>query len=201
MPEAPEPPAPELDQDLRVLGTALAAASEQYLETVRKVASGDTPDSAIPLLLLAASDLSAAGARLGAIVDVVPAERFEPDDGPEVDIEPLRVSLANVLEGIDEYHEVDDPLIGPQVSTESLSNDLADIAQALSVGLRHHRAGHASEALWWWQFSYLSDWGESAASATRVLLGLIAHLRLDVDDEVAAEAEFEALHSQDPDVR
>lgn len=189
--------APELDQDLVVLGTALAAASEQYLETVRKVASGDTPDAAIPLLLLAASDLSAAGARLGAIEDVVPAERFEPDDGPEVDIEPLRVSLANVLEGIDEYHEVDDPLVGPAVSTECLSNDMADIAQALSVGLRHHRAGHASEALWWWQFSYLSDWGECAASATRVLLGLIAHLRLDVDDDVAAEAEFEALHSQD----
>lgn len=189
--------APGLDNDLRALGAAIAAASEQYLETVRKVASGDAPDSAIPLLLLAASDLSAAGARLGAIVDVVPAERFEPDDGPEVDMEPLRVSLANVLEGIDEYHEVDDPLVGPAVSTESLSNDLADIAQALSEGLRHHRAGHASEALWWWQFSYLSDWGESAASATRVLLGLIAHLRLDVDDEVAAEAEFDALHSGD----
>src|SRR5699024_12513910 len=76
--------APGLDNDLRALGAAIAAASEQYLETVRKVASGDAPDSAIPLLLLAASDLSAAGARLGAIVDVVPAERFEPDDGPEI---------------------------------------------------------------------------------------------------------------------
>src|SRR5690625_3470763 len=113
--------APGLDNDLRALGAAIAAASEQYLETVRKVASGDAPDSAIPLLLLAASDLSAAGARLGAIVDVVPAERFEPDDGPEVDMEPLRVSLANVLEGIDENHEGGGPLVSPAVSTQSIN--------------------------------------------------------------------------------
>ncbi|SEE90544.1 DUF5063 domain-containing protein [Ruania alba] len=187
----------ELDSDLRVLGTATAAVSERYLQTVREVASGATPEAAIPLLLLAVSDLTAAGARLGAIVDVVPAERFEPDDGPDPDMEPLRLSLANLLEGVDEYHEVSDPLVSTEVTVGSLSNDLADVAQALMVGLKHHRAGHASEALWWWQFSYLSDWGERAASATRVLLGLIAHLRLDVDPDVAGEAEFEALHSAD----
>ncbi|MCA1481092.1 alpha/beta fold hydrolase, partial [Bradyrhizobium sp. NBAIM08] len=34
------------------------------------------PDAAIALLLLAVSDVLAAGARLGAMVDVVPAERF-----------------------------------------------------------------------------------------------------------------------------
>src|SRR5699024_11620396 len=87
--------APGLDNDLRALGAAIAAASEQYLETVGKVASGDAPDSAIPLLLLAASDLSAAGARLGAIVDVVPAERFEPDDGPE-DRKSTRLNSSHV---------------------------------------------------------------------------------------------------------
>lgn len=191
--------AQELDQDLTVLGAATAAVAERYLSTVREVAAGTSPDSAIPLLLLAVTDLAAAGARLGAIVDVVPAERFEPDDGPDSDAEPLRTSLANVLDGIDEYHEVADPLISAEVTTGSVSNDLADIAQAVGVGLRHQRAGHASEALWWWQFSYLSTWGERAASATRALLTLIAHLRLDVDDDTASEAEFEALYAAEHD--
>src|SRR5690606_36794239 len=190
--------APELDQDLTVLGAATAAVAERYLSTVREVAAGSSPDAAIPLLLLAVSDLGAAGARLGAIVDIVPAERFEPDDGPDSDSEPLRTSLANVLDGIDEYHEVADPLVSAEVTTGSLSNDLADVAHALSVGLRHHRAGHASEALWWWQFSYLSAWGDRAASATRTLLTLISHLRLDVDDDTAADAEFDALYGGDP---
>lgn len=190
------PEGAELDTDLLALGAAVASSAEHYLETTQKVASGDSPEAAIPLLLLAVSDLSAVGARLGAIVDVVPAHRFEPDDGPETDVEPLRESLMKILDGVDEYYWVQDPLVGPAVSTETLSNDLTDVAQALGVGLRHHRAGNASEALWWWQFSYLSDWGESAASATRVLLSLIAHLRLDVDEDVAGEAEFDALHSE-----
>lgn len=190
-------PDTDLDSDLTLLGATTAAVAERFLATVREVAAGSTPDAAIPLLLLAVSDLAAAGARLGAIVDVVPAERFEPDDGPDADVEPLRTSLANVLDGIDEYSEVPDPLVSADVASGAISNDLADICQALLVGLQHQRAGHLSEALWWWQFSYLSSWGERAASAMRVLLTLIAHLRLDVDDDTASEAEFEALHGLD----
>lgn len=188
----PEPQ--ELEEDLTALGVATSQVADRYLTTVREVAAGSSPDAAIPLLLLAVADLAAAGARLGAIVDIMPTDRFEPDDGPEGDTEALRTSLANVLDGIDDYREVADPLISAEVGDGALSSDLATIAQALLAGLQHHRAGHASEALWWWQFSYLSSWGERAASAMRVLLTLIAHLRLDVDDELAAEAEFEALH-------
>lgn len=186
--------AAQLDADLTLLGASTAVTAERYLTTVREVAAGASPEAAIPLLLLAVSDLAAAGARLGAIVDVVPADRFEPDDGPEADTEALRTSLANMLEGIDEYAEVADPLISSDIGQGALSNDLASIAQSLLIGLQHHQAGHASEALWWWQFSYLSSWGERAASAMRVLLTLIAHLRLDVDDDAAAEAEFDALY-------
>lgn len=189
--------APRLDTDLLALGTATAAVAEHYLTTTREVASGATADVAIPLLLLAVSDLVTAGGRLGAINDVIPGHRFEPDDGPDEDFEPLRSSLANVLEGLDSYTEVVDPLISAETDTSRLSDDLTDIAAALSTGLRHHRAGHADEALWWWQYSYLSVWGARAASATAVLISLIAHLRLDVDDEIAADAEFNALHAGD----
>jgi hypothetical protein len=60
--------------------------------------------------------------------------------------------------------------------------------------MRHYQAGRVAESLWWWQFSYLSDWGERAAMALRVLQSLLSHIRLDADEEVVAEAEFDALH-------
>lgn len=81
-----------------------------------------------------------------------------------------------------------------EVTRGSVSADLSSIASALTHGLAHHREGRVSEALWWWQFSYLSDWGERAAMSLRVLQGLLAHVRLDADDEIVSEAEFDALH-------
>jgi hypothetical protein len=56
-----------------------------------------------------------------------------------------------------------------------LSNDLAEVATALTHGLRHFQGGRVSEALWWWQFSYLSSWGDSASRALRVLRGARPH--------------------------
>ena len=76
---------------------------------------------------------------------------------------------------------------------------LATLAQrefclALAHGLTHYDAGRRIEALWWWQFSYLSTWGERAAASLRVLQSILAHLRLDADEDVVADAEFDALH-------
>jgi hypothetical protein len=103
------------------------------------------------------------------------------------------VALANTLEGIDDYAEVVDPLLGSEVTASTVSGDLVTVAGALVQGLRHYESGHELEALWWWQFSYLSHWGERASSALRVLQTVLAVLRLDVDDDVAAEAEYDAL--------
>jgi len=171
----------------------VARESRAFLSTVTEVAAGANPDAAIPLLLLAVSDVLAVGARLGAIVDVVPSERYEPDVGPDPDVDPLRSALANVLDGVDEYAEVVDPVLGAEVGAATLSGDLVAVAGALVQGLRHYDSGHVLEALWWWQFSYLSAWGERASSVLRTLQALLAHLRLDVDDDVAAEAEYDAL--------
>ncbi len=189
----PTPASPTAATDLAEVAVAVAGQARAYLATVREVASGSNPEAAIALLLLAVSDVLAAGARLGAMMDVVPAERFEPDAGPDADVDPLRAGLANTLEGLDSYAEVVDPVLGVEVGEASLSGDLATIAQALEQGLRHLEAGSLAEALWWWQFSYLSVWGERASSALRVLQTLLAHLRLDVDDDVATEAEYDAL--------
>lgn len=179
--------------DLHEVARTVATETRSFLSTVTEVAAGSNPDVAIPLLLLAISDVLASGARLGAMVDVVPAERYEPDLGPDPDVDPLREGLANALEGVDEYAEVVDPVLGAEVAASSLSGDIAAIAGSLAQGLRHFEAGQTLEALWWWQFSYLSAWGERAASVLRVLQTLLGHLRLDVDDDVAAEAEYDAL--------
>ena len=81
------------------------------------------------MTLLAVSQLLLMGARLGAIQDVVPAERFEPDPGPDPDVDPLRQGLANLFDGLDEYADVVDPLTSTSSSPRgSLSNDLAEIA-------------------------------------------------------------------------
>ena len=183
------------DADLRDIAEAVAGESRGFLTTVTEVAAGSAPEASLPLLLLALSDLLAAGARLGATTDVVPPSRFEPDVGPEADLEPLRVNLANLLDGIDEYVEVVDPLLGPEVEEATISGDLVAIVGALTQGLAHHERGHVLEALWWWQFSYLSEWGARAASTLRAIQTILAHVRLDVDDDVATEAEYDALQN------
>jgi hypothetical protein len=183
--------------DLADLAQTVAEESGTFVATLTEVAAGANPEAAIPLLLLAVSDLLAVGARLGAVVDVVPAERFEPDVGPDTDLDPLRTSLANVFEGLDAYLEIPDPVIGGEPATASLSEDLVLVAGSLAQGLHHYSAGQVTEALWWWQYSYLATWGERGSSSLRVLQTVLGHLRLDVDEEIAAEAEFEALHSED----
>ena len=179
--------------DLATLARAVAEEARSFLTTVTEVAAGTAPEASLPLLLLALSDLLAAGARLGATTDVVPDERFEPDAGPDPDVEALRANLANVFEGIDEYTQVVDPVLGQEVEQSTVSGDLVAIAEALAQGLQHHESGHELEALWWWQFSYLSDWGERATAVLRTIQSILGHLRLDVDDDVAAEAEYDAL--------
>lgn len=193
---APVATGPTEDQlsDLRALADDSAAEARTYLATVSGIASGANPAAALPLGLLALSQVLVMGARLGAIEDVVPEDRFEVDPGPDVELDPLRENLTNLLEGLDDYADVVDPVTEPELTTGSLSNDLTVVASALTHGLRHHEEGRILEALWWWQFSYLSDWGERAASALRVLQALLAHIRLDADADAVAEAEFDALH-------
>ncbi len=185
----------EIDEaaELRAVAEAVARESRSFLSTVTEVAAGTNPEAAIPLLLLALSDLLAVGARLGAIVDVVPSERYEPDIGPDADVDPLHSALAGVLDGIDDYAEVVDPVLGGEIATSSISGDLVAVAQPVVQGLRHYEHGHVLEALWWWQFSDLSVWGERASSVLRTLQVLLGHLRLDVEDDVASEAEYDAL--------
>jgi hypothetical protein len=190
MPETPDIEALQVG----TLAAETAQDARAFCESVRQLAAGSAADAALPLMLLMLSQLQVAGARLGAIQDVVPEERFEPDPGPESSLDALRISLANLLDGIDDYADVVDPLTSVEPARGALSDDLADIVGALEHGLVHFDHARLSEALWWWQFSYLSQWGVRSSAALRVVQTILAHLRLDADEETVADAEFEALH-------
>ena len=170
------------------------AEVEAYFAALEQVASGAAAETTLPLLLLSVGQLCAAGARVGALIDVVPVERFEPDTGPDADLEALREGLHELLGGLDDYCDLEDPVISTQVVPGSLSADLVAVAADLAHGRTHYLAGRVTEAMWWWQFSYLSSWGERASSTLRVLLTLLAHARLDADDEQVMEAQLAALH-------
>lgn len=187
----------QYDDGWDVLAQEMHLEVAAYFAALEEVTSGEAPDAALPVLLLAVGQLCGAGARIGALVDVVPEERFEPDTGREHDVEALRERLHDLLGGLDVYCDLEDPVLSGEVTGGSLSTDLVAIAADLQHGRDHFEAGRATEAMWWWQFSYLSSWGERAAAALRVLLTLLAHVRLDADDEQVMEAEMAALHAVD----
>ena len=180
---APEP------ADLADLSDHTATAAAQFVRAVEVVAAADHPDEVISILLLELSSLLSAGAPLGAIEDVVPDDRFEPDAGPEPDVDKLRNRLHELLGPIDDYAEVFDPYATAEVVAARLSDDLSQITSDLLHGLAHAAAGRSLEALWWWQFSYLSTWGPAASAALRALQSVIAHVRLEVPLEVDVDVD------------
>ena len=104
-----------------------------------------------------------------------------------------------MLDSVDTYSFVFDPYV-PEVVDSQLSDDLTSIATDLENGLRHYRLGNVEEALWWWQFSYVANWGNLAGAALNALLSVVSHDRLDADftgeDEALALAD-EMLHSEE----
>ena len=89
---------------------------------------------------------------------------------------------------MDAYTEVFDPYVDPpELVSSLLSDDLTSIASALAHGLRHYRDGRVDEALWWWQFSYVSTWGGEASAVLRALQSIVSHDRL--DSEFTSEAD------------
>lgn len=181
------------DHDLTEFAADIAAQIESFILAVTEIAKGESPEQTVSLLLLEVSQLLLAGGRLGAIIDVVPDDEFEPDAGPEPDPDDLRERLARLLEPIDGYLEVFDPYdTDAEVVESRLSDDIADVTADLAHGLKHFKAGRVTEALFWWQFSYLSNWGSTISAVLRALQSVVAHVRLDdtLDPETAAEDEL-----------
>lgn len=158
----------------------IAASVRSFLQGLRVIAAEATAGQAVSLLLLQISQIALAGARLGVQRDFAPRDEYQPDVGPDADLDDLRVRLASLLGNIDTYCYVFDPY-QPEVVEGLLSDDLTSIAADLEVGLRHYAAGDVEEALWWWQFSYVSSWGALAGAGMKALLSVVAHDRLDVE--------------------
>lgn len=158
----------------------IADSVESFLLAVRAIASSGDAGSAVPLLLLEVSQILLAGARLGAHRDFEPREQYQPDVGEEADVDELRLGLATMLADVDTYCFVFDPYT-PEVVESQISDDVASVVTELEYGLRHFRRGDVDEALWWWQFSYVNNWGTLASAVLRALLSVVAHDRLDTE--------------------
>jgi len=172
----------------------IADQVESFLLALKAVATEGDAGRGISLLLLEISQLLLAGARLGAQVDFTPTTDYQPDVGPEADLDELRLRMAELFGGVDTYSFVFDPYDPEQVES-LLSDDLTQIAADLENGLRHFSLGNTAEALWWWQFSYVSSWGNLGGAVLNALLSIVAHDRLDVEftgelDQVAAANEM-----------
>jgi hypothetical protein len=167
--------------DARLLEHAFRNCLALYTE----VASGTGAESALPVLAYATSDACTAAARLSAIVD------FPVPDGQLLtpvafDLDAVRRGLANALQGIDVYYEVDmprgdpaDPTRAPEIVEASLTNDILTAVSAMETGLHLLDEGRPAEAIWWWQYSCLSSWGERITSALHVIQTLLSQARAD----------------------
>ncbi len=172
----------ELDDETLEFAQHISDSVASFLLSLREIAREGDGGSAISLLLLEISQVLLAGARLGAQRDFTPAHEYQPDVGELADLDRMRLRLADTLGDIDTYSFVFDPYV-PEVVESQLSDDLTSIASDLENGLRHYRNGNIEEALWWWQFSYVSSWGNLGGAALNALLSVVAHDRLDVDNE------------------
>ncbi|MCW2815694.1 MAG: hypothetical protein JWN84_3149 [Nocardioides sp.] len=175
-----------LDGDTEDFAQSISDSVSSFLLALREIAREADGGRAISLLLLEISQVLLAGARLGVQQDFVPRAEYQPDVGPEADVDDLRLRLASMLDNVDTYTFVFDPYV-PEVVASQLSDDLTSIALDLENGLRHFRSGDVAEALWWWQFSYVNNWGNLAGAALNALLSVVAHDRLDVDNDAELE--------------
>ncbi len=171
-----------LDVETEDFAQQIADSVSSFLLALREIAREADGGRAISLLLLEISQVLLAGARLGVQQDFAPGSEHQPDVGPEADLDGMRLRLADMLDNVDTYAFVFDPYV-PEVVASQLSDDLTSIASDLENGLRHFRLGNVMEALWWWQFSYVSSWGNLAGAALNALLSVVAHDRLDVDND------------------
>ena len=184
----------EIDSETEDFAQQIADQVESFLVALQAISRDEDGGRAISLLLLEISQILLAGARLGAQNDFTPEQEYQPDVGPDPDLDAMRLRLARMLDPVDTYSYNFDPY-DAELVTAQLSDDLTSIAGEVANGLRHYRAGNVHEALWWWQFSYVSSWGNDASAVLRALQSIVTHSRLDAEfeieiDQVEAAAEM-----------
>ena len=161
-----------LDAETEDFAQQISDQVTSFLLALRAISHEPDAGRAISLLLLEISQVLLAGPGSGALQDFTPRAEYQPDVGPDADLDAMRLRLAALLDSVDTYGFVFDPYV-PEVVESQLSDDLTSIASDLENGLRHYRLGNVDEALWWWQFSYVSSWGNLAGAALNALLSVV----------------------------
>ena len=126
---------PELEE----FAQQIADAVESFLVALQAMSREENPGTVVPLLLVEVSQILFAGARLGAQQDFTPSAEYQPDVGPDPDLDAMRLRLARLLDAVDTYTYNFDPY-DPEIVEGQLSDDLTGVATDLANGLRHHRA-------------------------------------------------------------
>jgi len=125
-------PAPAVDAETLEFAQQIADQVASFLLALRAIAKENDGGRAISLLLLEISQVLLAGARLGAQQDFTPNDEYQPDVGPEPDLDLMRLRLAEMLDNVDTYSFVFDPYV-PEVVESQLSDDLTAIATDLGI--------------------------------------------------------------------
>ena len=191
---------PQMNSETEDFAQQIADQVESFLVAVQAISRDEDGGRAISLLLLEVSQILLAGSRLGAQSDFTPELEYQPDVGPDPDLDAMRLRFARMLDAVDTYTYNFDPYDDAELVTAQLSDDLTSIASEVANGLRHYRAGNVGEALWWWQFSYVSSWGNDASAVLRALQSIVTHSRLDAEFEIEIEQVEAAAEMLDSDV-
>src|SRR5262245_30651404 len=104
-------PVRTVDRETLEFAGQIADQVESFLIAVREIAREGDAGRSISLLLLEISQVLLAGARLGAQQDFTPIAEYQPDVGPEADLDEMRLALAGMLGGLDTYSFVFDPYV------------------------------------------------------------------------------------------
>ena len=130
------------DDDQIRFGEQIADSVESFLLALRAIAREGNGAQAVSLLLLEISQVLLAGARLGAQTDFTPREEFQPDVGPEADIDELRLRLAEMLEGVDAYSFVFDPYVPEGAQFPEVHKDIHKLRAAPALPRRLYITEH-----------------------------------------------------------
>ena len=76
---------------------------ESFLVALQAMSREENPGTVVPLLLVEVSQILLAGARLGAQRTSTPSGEYQPDVGPDPDLDAMRLRLARLLDSVDTY--------------------------------------------------------------------------------------------------
>ena len=159
---------------------------ESYLVALQAMSREENAGTVVPLLLVEVSQILFAGARLGAQRDFTPSAEYQPDVGPDPDLDAMRLRLARLLDSVDTYTYNFDPYVPEIVEGAALrrpdQHRHRPGQRAAPLPCRQRRRGAVVVAV-----LLRRQLGQQASAALRALQSVVAHDRLDTDFESESE--------------